>query len=433
MQQMNNNKLTREQAKVISIVTFGNLLEWFDIYAYAYISPILAQVFYDDASPISNLMNIFLIFGVAFLVRPIGGILFGRFGDHYGRKASFLWSIILITIPTFAMGCLPTYDQIGIYAAYLLVALRVIQAIPAAGEFPGAICFLYEFSNQHSGQHNRRFMTSWCEVGNQLGAILAVVEAFFMKTYTSPEFMLTWGWRITFWSAGLVGLLSIYLRKVLHETPMFESVKKHHTIGSETFYQVITKYKKQVVLGTLFGMVCASTFYLAATYIPAYLWKELGLTYYQNFIITLIILTTSTVILPLIGKLGDKWNNKAILITSIITVMILLYPLQHAIATQNTSLLILIGLAYVISTSCITALIGYILAHLFPVQVRYTGVGLTFNLADGIIGGLTPAIALALFQWTGNQTAFCWYIFATAVISLITIIFINDKKPVFLR
>ena len=428
-----NKKLTREQARVISIVTFGNLLEWFDIYAYAYISPILAQVFYDQESPLSNLINIFLIFGVAFLVRPIGGILFGRFGDRYGRKASFLWSIILITIPTFAMGCLPTYDQIGIYASYLLVALRIIQAIPAAGEFPGAICFLYEFSNQHSGQHNRRFMTSWSEVGNQLGAILAVVEAFFMKTYTSPEFMLTWGWRITFWSAGVVGLLSIYLRKVLHETPMFESVKKHHTIGSETTYQVVTKYKRQVILGTLFGMVCGSTFYLAATYIPAYLWKELGLTYYENFIITMSILTTSTIILPLVGKLGDKWNNKAILVVSIITVMALLYPLQYAISTQNMHLLILIGLVYVISTSCITALIGYILAHLFPVQVRYTGVGLTFNLADGIIGGLTPAIALALFQWTGNQSAFCWYIFATAVISLIAIILINDKKPIFLR
>jgi len=433
LHQLKANKLNTEQTRVISLVTFGNLLEWFDIYAYAYLSPILAKVFYEQQSSEDNLIKIFLIFGIAFIVRPFGGILFGRIGDRFGRKTSFLWSVILITIPTFAMGCLPTYSQIGVYASYLLAALRILQAIPAAGEFPGAMCFLYEFSNRQPGQHNRRFMTSWSEVGNQLGAILAVAEAYFMKTYTSPEFMLAWGWRITFWSAGAVGILSIYLRKALHETPMFESVKKHHTIGPETTHHVFTKYKRQVILGTAFGMVCASTFYLAATYIPAYLWKELGLTYTQNIIVTLSILSLSTLLLPFIGKLGDIWNNKMMLVSSILIVIVLLYPLQYAMSTHNMLLLLFIGLVYVIFTSCITALIGYVLAHLFPVQIRYTAVGLTFNIADGIVGGLTPAIALALYHWSGNQAIFCWYIFGTALVSLIAILLINDKTSAYSR
>lgn len=423
---MSTTKLTKEQSHVISAVTFGNLLEWYDIYSYAYLSPILAKVFFSPEFPESNLLMIFLIFGSAFLIRPFGGIIFGRFGDLVGRKASFLWSVVIITIPTFAMGCLPTYSQMGIYAPWLLIILRLIQAIPSAGEVPGTMCFLYEFSNQYPGQENRRFMTSWSGVGNQIGAILAVTETVIMDSYLSHEFMVTWGWRISFWSGGIIGLLGIYLRKTLHETPIFESAKKHHRLDTETILEVISNHRRRIILGTAFGAVSASTFYLAATYIPAYLGSELGLTSSQNTIVTLSTLIASTIMLPLIGRLGDKWNNKYILAGSMLIIIALLYPLYYAVSTHNGLLLLLIGAIYVVATTCITGLLGYVFAHLFPVQIRYTGVGLSFNLADGIIGGFTPAIALALSHWTGNEMAFFWYILGTAIISLLALLRIKN-------
>lgn len=420
--------LTKDQKHVIKVVTFGNLLEWFDIYSYAYMSTLLAEIFFSPSSPTSNLINVFLIFGSAFLMRPFGAILFGRIGDLVGRRQAFLLSIIVIIFPTFAMGCLPTYSQVGSYAPWLLVALRLVQAIPAAGEVPGTMCYLYEYSDQYINQKNRRFMTSWSGVGNQIGAMVALLETLIMDGLTSHEFMMTWGWRISFWSAGIIGLLSIYLRKTLHETPTFESAKRHHRLDKETIIQVIRNKRKQIILTTAFGAISASTFYLVATYIPAYLGPALGLSFSQNIIIMLGFLTISTVMLPLVGRLGDKVDNMKLLVSSIILIIILLYPLYVSVENNNVLGVLIVGFVYIIPTSCITGLLGYVFARLFPLPVRFTGVGLSFNLADGIIGGFTPAISLVLLQWTGIQAAFCWYILGTAIVSLIAVIWIGTRN-----
>ena len=420
---MSKLKLKKEQLHVISAVTFGNILEWFEIYSYAYLSPILAKIFFGNGSSKSNLINIFVIFGSAFLIRPFGGIIFGRFGDLVGRKQAFFWSIIIMTIPTFIMGCLPTYSQIGMYAPWLLGFLRLIQAIPAAGEVPGTMCYLYEYADPE----NRRFMTSWSGVGNQIGAIVAVIETYLLDSYTSSEFMLSWGWRISFWSSGVIGLFGIYLRKTLHETPIFERAKKHHRLDKETVYQVIRNHRKSIILGTAFGAVSGSTFYLVATYLPAYLDSELGLNFISNIVLTLSILFLSTIILPFIGRLGDKWDNKKLLIGSIILIIVLLFPLSYSIENNYGIATLLTAILFIFPISCITALIGYVLAQLFPLPIRFTGVGISFNLADGIVGGFTPAIALCLTQLTGLQSAFCGYIFLSAIISLIATILIRKS------
>jgi MFS transporter, MHS family, proline/betaine transporter len=189
-------QLKKAQAQVILTVTFGNILEWFEIYSYAYLAPILARVFFNFESSLVNLISSFVIFGSSFLTRPFGGILFGRLGDIIGRKKAYLLSITIMTIPTFLMGCLPSYAKWGIFAPLSLVVLRLLQSIPAAGEVPGTICFLYE----NSDLGNNKFITSWTGVGNQIGAILGVIETFIMDQFMSDEFLMTWGWRISFWS-----------------------------------------------------------------------------------------------------------------------------------------------------------------------------------------------------------------------------------------
>lgn len=424
---MTTSSLTKEQKHVIKVVTFSNLLEWFDIYSYAYMSTLLAEIFYNPSSPGSNLINIFLIFGSAFLMRPFGAILFGRIGDRIGRKKAFFWSVFVIMFPTFAMGWLPTYSQVGNYAPWFLVALRLLQAIPAAGEVPGTICYLYEYSNQRATQKNRRFMTSWSGVGNQIGAIVAILETMLMDGLTSHEFMITWGWRISFWSAGIIGLLSCYLRKTLHETPIFESLEKRHRLNEETLIQVIRNHSKPIILATAFGAVSASTFYFVAAYLPAYLGPALGLSLSQNVVIMITFLTVSTILLPFIGRLGDKVDNMKLLISSIALILILLIPLYFFIRNNNVIGILTIGIIYIFPTTCITGLLGYVYARLFPVRIRFTGVGLSFNLADGIIGGFTPAISLILLKWTENQSAFCWYILGTGIVSLIAVMWIGKR------
>lgn len=408
--------------QVIIAVTIGNILEWYDIYLIVYLAPVLSKVFFNFKLDFNNLLSAFLVFGTGFIARPFGSIIYGRIGDLIGRKNAFISSIVWITLPTLFIGCLPTYSQIGIYAPILLFLLRFFQSIPAAGEVPGCFCFLYEYASSS----NKRFMGSWGGYGNQIGAILAVLEIFIMDQFASQEFLNSWGWRISFWIGALIGLSGVYLRRTLTETPMFIELKKHHNLDRETIRKVIFHNKKKIMLGVGFGAINAATFYLIATYIPTYFSKALGLNFYQNTLVSVSILMLTTVPLPLFGILGDKINNKLIFIICTIFIILLLFPLYYFINSNIFSGIIIIGFLSIIPITCITALIPYLLANQFSTSMRFLGVGLTFNIADGIIGGFTPAISLFLINFMHNQAAFIWYILICSLISLFSYFTIKD-------
>jgi MHS family proline/betaine transporter-like MFS transporter len=407
---------SRSQFRVILAVTFGNILEWFEIYLYAYWAPYLSHVFFDFKSDLANLISMFVIFGAGFLARPIGAIFFGRLGDRIGRRRSFTLSITLLTIPTFLIGLLPTYAEVGILSPILLAIMRLLQSFPSAGEAPGAFCYLYEYADAS----NQKFMTSWGAYGNQVGAILSVLECFLMKQFMPEEFLLTWGWRISFWTGGLLGLLGIYLRHQLHETPSFRRVKELHEITKSTLTKVLNVHKKNIILGTCFGVVNAATFYLIASYIPIHFNEVLGLDSWADLTVTLFILTLTTVLLPVFGRLGDRYNAKKMMIGSTLMIIALLYPMYLIINQMNLFWIAFIGVLFIIPITCIIALLPYFLTNLFTTSCRFTCVGMSLNLADGIVGGFTPAIALALLHITGNQAAFCWYILVCAIVSLIS-------------
>lgn len=411
--------LDKEQRHVVNVVNFGNVLEWFDVYSFSYLAKILAGKFFPLQNSLDSLLLSFLVFGLGFISRPIGGIIFGRIGDLLGRKRAFILSIITLAVPMFLMGILPTYESWGIYAPISLCILRVLQAIPTGGEIPGTICYLFENANNK----NRRFMTSWNAVGNQIGAMIAILETFAMENLMSPELIDAWGWRISFITGGFIGLFGTYLRHTLHETPVFKALQQTHKIDHETVTKLLSKYMKQIFIGTGFGVVDASTFYLIATYIPVIIGGVIGFTDNQVLLVSFLILGITTVLLPVFGYLGDRFNNKIMCSASAIMVILLLYPLANALINKNIHVLAIIGALFLIPVSCITALIAYQVGNLFPAQVRFTGTGVSINLADGIIGGFTPAISLFLLQLTGNEAAFCWYILVCAILSLISYIY----------
>jgi MFS transporter, MHS family, proline/betaine transporter len=414
--------LKRRQLHVISAVTFGNILEWYQAYSYVYLSPILGNIFFNFHSPASNLFMAFIVFGIGFITRPLGGILFGRWGDLIGRKNAFIWSILLMTAPTFLMGFLPTYAKWGIWSPISLIMLRFLQSIPESGESPGTFCFLYE----NADQNNQKFMTSWGAFGNQIGAIIGVFEALVLDRHMSPEFLVSWGWRISFWSGAAIGLLGFILRKTLDETPVFKEIKTHHKTDTETVIEVIKNHKHKIILGTAYGVVNASTFYLIATYLPTYFDETLGLSKNANALISLSILVITTILLPFFGTLANKFKVRTLMIWSTVSLIALLIPLYYFIQTKYIYMTFIITYLYTLPITCITALIPYALVRLFSAPVRFTGVGLTFNLADGLVGGFTPAIALLLAYYTGNQGAFCWFILICAIISLFSYFQMKD-------
>ncbi len=413
----------KKQGSVILAVTIGNILEWYEIYLYIFWSPIISQLFFDTGSPSANLINTFLLFALGFLARPLGGLFFGRLGDRIGRKKALILSITIMTVPTFLMGLLPTYAQIGIFSPILLGVLRLLQSFPGGGELPGAFCYLYESAEPK----RRRFMTSWGSVGNQIGILISILECFLLEKLLSHEDLITWGWRLSFLVGGLIGLFGFCLRSRLHETPLYIDMEKHKTISKAPILSVLNKYKYGIFLGILFCAVDATSFYALSTLFPVYFEKILGTTYSQNLIITILLLLLTTIPLPFLGMLGDKFSNKKMLIASVIGIIILLYPLSYAISQTSLFLIGVIGVFFVLFCTCITALLPYLLTDLFPTNVRFTCVGVSFNIVDSIVGGFTPVTALYLLGYTHKESSFNLIILVSAIISLCSYFYIKNR------
>jgi MFS transporter, MHS family, proline/betaine transporter len=416
----------KHSSAIIFAVTIGNLLEWYEIYLYVYWAPIIARLFFNSSSDVSNLTNAFLVFAVGFLARPLGGIFFGRIGDRIGRKKALVLSITMMIFPTFITGLLPTYAQIGWMAPIVLGVMRFLQSFPAGGELPGAFCYLYESSSVHK----RRFMSSWAAFGYQLGILICTVECYLLERFLSAEDLINWGWRLSFLIGGLIGFCGLYLRYKLHETPLYREMLSHEHIVKEPILQVFTERWKKIVMGIAFCALNSSAFYLLSINFPVYFSKVLKTSYANDLFYTILFLILITVPLPYFGRLADKYNNKKLLIFSTLGIILLLYPLYYAINHESILFMIFIMIAFGLFFTMLSALVPYIVSDLFPTYVRFTCVGLSFNIADSVIGGFTPFIAMLLLTHTKHEGSFVWFILLTSVISLVSYILMSSKKSI---
>lgn len=407
-------KLNKEQSHVIKVVTAGNTLEWFDVYSFGYNSIILSELFFPMFSHLTGMFYAFLIFGIGFIFRPLGAIILGRIGDKVGRKKVFLLSILLVTLPSFGIGFLPTYTSWGLWSIILLLLFRVIQSFATGGELPAAICFLYE----NADEENKRYMTSWDALGNQLGAIIAIVEVFILENLMANKHLYAHGWRVSFLTGGIIGIIVLFFRHSMHETPVFTRLEKSHRLDNETLWQLFYNHRSKIWIGTAFGMIVGSTFYLVATYVPTFLDEYLGLTKNQNLLLSFVVMVFITILIPFFGRLGDRYSNRLLCCVSTLIIICLL-PFMYVFLNNKNMLGLAISFAlFLVPLACLSALIAYLIAHLFTPQVRFTGVGLAANVSDGIFGGLTPFIGLLFVKIFSNYSSILLYIFLCSIISI---------------
>ena len=382
---------------IITATTIGNILEWYEFELFLYLSPKISTLFFPKHdSDLVALINILLIFSIGCLSRPLGGIFFGYIGDRYGRRLALLSSIILITIPTFLIAFIPTYAQIGYASPILLCCLRFLQGFPLGGEFPGTMCYLME----NAKPNERGFMSSFALFGALIGVTFNIIECLIMSYFLTDAQILSWGWRLSFFFGGLIGLTGLFLRFQLKETPLFETLEKKHEIIKAPLHKVLKNYKKSILYIFFIAALPLSSSYFIFIYTGIYLEQVFHLTRTEGLMINGLFLIQAITILPFIGLVSQRFGVKKILLSSAALTAILSIFLHLMAKNPHLPLILFFEFIIVILVSFHFAMICQSLSGLFPTEIRFTGLALGYNVCSGFIAGSVPFLSIVLAQKT---------------------------------
>lgn len=415
---MGNLKI--HQSKVVLSSLVGNTLEWFDFAVYGFIAPLISEKFFPSHDPIASLLMTYGVFALGFLSRPLGAIFLGHIGDTHGRKKALSYSIILMAFPTCMMGCLPTYETIGIFAPILLIICRILQGMSIGGEYTGSFIFLVE----HAPKNKKGFYSCWADIGLGAGMILGSLFAALLTYMISPEAFKNFGWRIPFISGLLLAILGFYIRRHLPETPEFENQKTHRL----PLKKLMSTNLMEVALVTVFVSLNATAFYLLLVFIPnqTILLGKLSpfTSYFINSLVTLFVMISTL----LSSYFSDHIPGWKIISFGYIGCFLLAYPLFHSLSDFDLMHQIGLMCAFSVFLGLCFGPRASFLVPIFPGPVRYSGLSLSFNIGNGIFGGLAPVAATYLVHKTGAISSPAVIVMATALISLMTCLTIASRN-----
>ena len=416
------NTVDINQAKKSVFATgIGNAMEWFDFALYSYLAVIISKNFFSQVENDEiKLIFTFATFAIAFLLRPVGGIVFGKIGDKYGRKVVLTSTIILMAISTFIIGILPTYDQIGIWAPIILLLARIMQGFSVGGEYAGAMVYIAE-----SSPDNKRIrLGSGLELGTLSGYIFASVLITIMFWLIPSESMQSWGWRIPFFVSIPIGLFGLYLRSHLEESPIFENDLANHQEDEPGFLQIIKENKRDILLCVVFVAFFNITNYMLLGYMPSYLDEIVGIKDTISTPITAVVLIIMLPFAIMFGRLGDKSGNKKIISFGLILGIVFSIISFQFLNGGNLGFLFIGLLMIGIVLSVYEGTMPGTLPTLFFTNVRYRTLSWTFNIAVSIFGGTTPLVASWLVHVTNNNLAPAFYLLAVSIIGLLVVLFL---------
>ncbi len=417
---MNNNgsatsniasqKLHPQTWRAVISSSIGNALEWFDVLIYGAFAVVIAKLFFPTGNDSVSLLVTFATFGVSFFMRPLGAIVLGAYSDRVGRKAALTLSIALMMVGTALIAFMPSYATIGLWAPAGIVLARLIQGFSAGGEFGSSTAFLVEHA-----PHRRGFFSSWQVASQGLSLLLAGAFGAALNGLLTTEQLLSWGWRLPFLFGLLIGPAGLYIRRNLDESPEFASTERTATPLRDTFMH----QKERLLIGTGAVIMATVSVYLAL-YMPTYATKQLGMPAWSSYVAMLVSGLIMMIFSPLVGQLSDKYGRTPFMIASSLLYIVLTYPMFVFLtnAPTFTNLLLLQVVIGVLMTMYF-AVMPALLADVFPVQTRGTGMSLSYNIAVMIFGGFAALIITWLIQVTGNKLAVSFFVIFGAALSFL--------------
>ena len=399
----------------------GNVLEWYDFALFGFLAPIMSPHFFPGSDPLAGLIKTYGVFAAGYLMRPLGGMIFGYIGDRVGRVKALRLSIGMMAIPTVLVGTLPTHEQVGAWAAALLILLRLIQGISVGGELVGSMTYLVE-----SAERKRRGLTgSWSLFGASFGILLGSVVVTILTGQLSSDAMSQWGWRAAFFSGGLLFILGIWLRSDMDDSPTTPDTERP---TQNPLMEVITQIPGRVIQLSLVLLIFAAGFYTLFIWMPTYLGRILPnpITHADdiNNVATVVLILS----IPFFGWLSDRVGFRTVVMSGMVLFIIAIVPMfawvDHGQFSHALIALVLMACIFAAIQGPMPAL----LVESVPPHLRASAIGIAYNLTLGIFGGTAPMVCTYLIDKTNNLASPGWYLLTLAVISLIVTMTLNKNS-----
>jgi MHS family proline/betaine transporter-like MFS transporter len=404
--------------RAIAASALGNATEWFDYGIYAYGVVYISSALFPGETAEATLFAL-ATFAISFLVRPLGGLFWGPLGDRYGRKTILALTILLMSAATVGVGLIPSYDTIGLWAPALLVVLRMIQGFSTGGEYGGAATFMAEYSPDD----RRGFYGSFLEFGTLAGFSFGALLMLGFSLWLGDAAMYEWAWRIPFFVAGPMGLVGMYLRSRMEDTPIFREIEAHHETepaAATELRHLLTRYWRPLV--TMGGLVVALNVvnYTLLSYMPTYLQRRLGLGSDDALVVPIVGMLFMMLFVPFAGALSDRVGRKPLWWFSLVGLFVGVVPLYLLMATGFAGAVIgfaLLGLLYVPQLATISATFP----AMFPTHVRFAGFAISYNVATSLFGGTAPAFNSWLIGATGSELMPAYVMMAACLVGALAL------------
>ncbi|OTA18269.1 alpha-ketoglutarate permease [Xenorhabdus vietnamensis] len=422
MSQHHNRTLNKQDYKTLSLAALGGALEFYDFIIFVFFAVTLGELFFPtDIPEWLRQLQTFGIFAAGYLARPLGGIIMAHFGDLIGRKKMFSLSILLMAVPTLAIGMLPTYDAIGMAAPMLLLLMRIMQGAAIGGEVPGAWVFVAE----HVPHKRIGFACGVLTAGLSMGILFGSLVATIITSIYTKQDVLDWAWRLPFFLGGIFGLCAMYLRRWLHETPIFKEMQERKALAEELpLKSVIFNHKRAISISMLLTWLLSAGIVVVILMTPSYMQTvfhlEQSLTLKAN---SLAIISLAVGCIS-VGYLCDKWGAGIVLIIGCILLASTTWFFYHNISHEPLKLFSaysLLGL-----TVGVIGATPFVMVNSYPPEVRFSGISFSYNVAYAIFGGLTPISVTLLLRYTPLAPAY--YIMALSAIGLLLGFYLRKKS-----
>jgi MFS family permease len=415
----------RSIRKVAAISAVGSTIEWYDFFIFGTAAALVfPDLFFPEASPTAGALLTFSVFGVAFLVRPVGGVIWGHFGDRIGRKKAFLAALFTMATGTTLIGVLPTYATIGIAAPIILTILRFVQGLAVGGQWGGAVLLATECAPRHK----RGFYGSFAQVGVPLGVIFGQVLFIVIASQTAPETFAAWGWRVPFLVSVLLIGVAVYAQRKLEDTPAFrhlQELRAQQAVaagaatarGSSPIVEAFQRFPRQILLGAGAFIVVNATFYIYIVYVLDYATEDLGLSTTTVLVAILVASVVQIAALPAFAALSDRIGRRRTYLMGAIGTAVWAIPFFLLVDTASPAALVVALVVAQLTLSMMYGPQAAFFSEMFSARVRYSGASLGYQIGAALGGGFSPVIATALLAAFGTTLAISVYMIVLALLA----------------